>query len=575
MNETASKRAELPDDPELLKALVREKDFRIAVLEEELRLHILKRFGASSEKANPDQLGLFNEAEATTAETVTAEAAPVEEISVPAHTRKKPGRKPLPAELERVRIVHDIPESEKPCPCGGGKLRRPVGEVVSEQLDIVPARIRVLQHARLKYGPCEDCDGVFGLSETSAHHEACRCGHGDHDEHAACSVTTSEGSDVTAHAATSEPAPATGVAAEPRAIVVAPLPAQPIPKSNASPGTCAYIATAKFEDGLPLYRQEKMLARIGVDISRGTLAAWMIRLGELIVPLVNLMQDTVLSYDVLQMDETTVQVLKEPGRAAQAKSRMWVRRGGPPDKPVVLFDYDPSRSGAVAARLLDGFQGYLQTDGYDGYNKVGALPGVTHVACLAHARRKFDEALKTQKAFARGGLAAEGLALIQRIYRIEKIAREAHLNAEQRQQLRNERSRPIWEELRAWLDRVRNHAPPSTNTGKALGYLDGEWQRLIRVLDDGRLEVDNNHCENAIRPFVLGRKAWLFSDTPAGADASARLYSVIETAKASNREPYAYLRHVFTELPKAVTAADVEALLPWNFAQPATLSVAA
>ena len=295
----------------------------------------------------------------------------------------------------------------------------------------------------------------------------------------------------------------------------------------------------------------------------------------MIVPLINLMNETQLAYDVLQMDETTVQVLKEDGRAAQSKSRMWVRRGGPPQAPIVLFDYDPSRSGAVALRLLQDYKGFLQTDGYSAYEKVGALLGLVHVACLAHARRKFDEALKAQTANGRGGLAAEGLALIQRIYRIERVAREAALTAEQRYQLRNEKSRPIWNELRSWLDRVRGHAPPSTLIGQALAYLDSQWSRLIRVLDDGRLEVDNNFCENAIRPFVLGRKAWLFSDTPAGADASARLYSLIETAKASGLEPYAYLVRVFTELPKAKTLIDIEALLPWNIARPATHSVAA
>lgn len=278
MTHTPQRMAELTDDLEALKALVREKEFRIAVLEEELRLHILKRFGASSEKASPDQLGLFNEAEATATTTVDGEAAsePDATVTVPEHTRKKPGRRPLPAELERERIVHDISEAEKICPCGSDTYRRPAGEVVSEQFDIAPARIRVLQHARQKYGPCEDCDGVFGLAEASAanvsaeasdKNEQCPCGHDHHDE-TACAMPASAGSDAEA---------------EPHVIVVARMPPQPIPKSNASPGTCAYIATAKFEDGLPLYRQEKMLARLGIDISRGTLAAWMIRLGELVV----------------------------------------------------------------------------------------------------------------------------------------------------------------------------------------------------------------------------------------------------------------------------------------------------
>ena len=191
------------------------------------------------------------------------------------------------------------------------------------------------------------------------------------------------------------------------------------------------------------------------------------------------------------------------------------------------------------------------------------------------ARRKFDEALKAQKKTGRGGLAAHGLALIQKLYRVEKIAREAGMSAQARKKLRDDKARPIWSELRQWLDRVRGHAPPSTKIGQALTYLDNQWPQLIRVLDDGRLEVDNNFCENAIRPFVLGRKAWLFSDTPAGANASARLYSLIETAKANGCEPYDYLKRVFAELPKATTLAEIELLLPWNAAPPATHSVAA
>ena len=293
------------------------------------------------------------------------------------------------------------------------------------------------------------------------------------------------------------------------------------------------------------------------------------------MPLINLAEEVQLAYDVLQMDETMVQVLKENGRAAQSESRMWVRRGGPPDKPVILFNYDPSRSGKVAWRLTEDFKGYLQSDGFSGYDAVGRREGVVHVGCLAHARRKFDEALKAQRAGDRGGLAAEGLTLIQRIYRIEKAAREAALTPEQRKQLRDERARPVWDELRRWLDAKRGHAPPQMLIGKAMTYLDNQWPQLIRVLNDGRLEVDNNRCENALRPFVLGRKAWLFSDTPAGAEASARLYGLIETAKANGCEPYAYLRRVFADLPKATTLSEIEALLPWNVVRPATLSVAA
>ena len=366
--------ADTPDNVVTLKALVHEQALKIAALQEELRLLLHKRFGASSEKADPAQLQLFNEAEMTAASAPEAAEA-AGEITVPEHTREKRGRKPLPSLLPRVRIEHDIADGEKICPCGCTLSR--IGEETSEQLDIEPAKIQVLQHVRFKYA-CRSCEGS------------------SHDG---------------------------------PAVTIAPVPAQPIPKSNASPGLLAHIVTSKFVDGLPLYRQETMFARIGVDLGRGTMANWMIRAGELVVPLINLMHETQLGYDVLQMDETTVQVLKEEDRAAEAKSRMWVRRGGPPKAPIILFDYDPSRAGAVALRLLEDYKGFLQTDGYSAYEKVGAHLGLVHVACLAHARRKFDEALKAQSKTGRGGLAAAGLALIQKIYRVEKVAREAGLTA--------------------------------------------------------------------------------------------------------------------------------------------------
>ena len=553
MSDAAEKTPDLPDDVGALKSIIgekstqlREMELRIAVLEEQLRLAAHKRFGASSEKADPDQLGLFNEAESLgLASDAGTASTPEIEVTVPAHTRAKGGRKPFPDHLPRERIEHDIAEAEKLCPCGSGHARPRIGEVISEQADIAPAKIKIIANVRFKYGPCHVCDGVFPEAGTSE--------------------TTSVDAKPPPAAATSTP----------RTIVVAPMLPQPIPKSMATAGMCAFIAIMKYADGLPLYRIEKILARYGLTIPRATLASWMIKLGELIVPLMNLLHETQVSYDVLQMDETTVQVLKEDGRAAQTKSRMWVRRGGAPKQPVILFDYEPTRSGAVAWRLLEDFKGFLQSDGYSGYIAVGKRDGIAHLGCLAHARRKFDEALKTQKQNGRGGLAAEGLALIQRIYRIEKVAREAKLTPEQRQKLRDEKARPVWDELRKWLDAKRGHAPPQTLVGKAMTFLDNQWPLLIRVLDDGRLEVDNNLCENALRPFVIGRKAWLFSDTPAGAEASARLYSLIETAKANGCEPYTYLQRVFTELPKATTLAETEALLPWNVAEPATQSVAA
>jgi len=499
--------------------LVSEKDQRIALLEEQLQLLRHKCFGASSEKASSDQLHLFNEAEASVEPQTAEDDDPV----VPEHKRRKRGRKPIDANLPRVTIEHDIPEAEKICACGCQKTR--IGEETSEQLDIIPPKVQVMRHVRYKYA-CRSCEGTEDDGPT---------------------------------------------------VVIAPLPPQPIPKSNASPGLLAYIVIAKFLDGLPLYRLTKIFARIGFDLGRGTMANWMIRMGELIVPLINLMNEVQLDYDVLQMDETSVQVLKEPGKAATSKSYMWVRRGGPPDKTIILFDYDRSRSGAVPLRLLADYNGILQTDGYDGYAAAAACNDLTHVGCLAHARRKFDEAVKAQlkKKTGRGGLAKQGLDLIGRIYGVEREASRRELTPSQRKQLRDEKAKPLWDELRAWLDKSIGQVPPQVLTGKALGYLDRQFLQIKRYLDDGRVEVDNNLCENAIRPFVMGRKAWLFCDTPAGADASARLYSLIETAKANGMEPYAYLRHVFTELPKAITAADIETLLPWNVTLPATQSVAA
>ena len=206
-----------------------------------------------------------------------------------------------------------------------------------------------------------------------------------------------------------------------------------------------------------------------------------------------------------------------------------------------------------------------KTDGYDGYNAAVASNHLTHVGCMAHARRKFSEVVKAQGRNKKRGKAHRGLTLIQKLYRLEKQAR--NLAPEKRHALRQRYARPILDEMRSWLDQVLPQVPPTSATGKALNYLHNEWEKLLRYLDDGRLEIDNNAAENAIRPFVLGRKNWLFSDSVKGVKASANLYSLIETAKANGLEPYAYLRYLFTELPKAETVNAIEALLPGNLDQ--------
>jgi transposase len=497
---------QLPNDIDALKSLVADQAVRneqlqsqVILLQEQLNLALAKRYAASSEKISPDQVCLFDEAEADVPAIVDADDAV---IRVPAHTRKKRGRKSLPDNLPRVDVIHELPESERRCD-HDGRLLAEIDEVISEQLDIIPAKIQVIRHIRKKY--------------------ACSCG---------------------------------------QCIKTAPLPAQPIPRSMASPGLLAHIAVSKYQDALPLYRQETILQRIGVELPRATLANWMIQTGILIQPVINLLRDRLLDHDILQMDETTVQVLNEAGKSAQSKSYLWLQRGGPPDQPVVLYDYDPGRGAGVPKRLLADFSGYLQTDGYDGYNAIVAANGLVHVGCMAHARRKFSEAVKAQGKNKKKGKAHRGLILIQKLYRVEKRARR--LAPEDRYVRRQQQARPVLDELRSWLDDSLPLVPPTSATGKAMHYLHREWEKLIRYLDDGRIEIDNNGAENAIRPFVVGRKNWLFSASVKGVKASANLYSLIETAKANGLEPYAYLRYLFTALPKAETVDVIEALLPGN-----------
>ena len=503
---------QLPDDIDALKILVAEQAARntqldqenarlgakVLSLQEQLNLALARRYAASSEKLSPDQIRLFDEAEVEAQE----EPAEDERVTVPEHSRRKRGRKKLPDSLPRVDVIHELAADERLCPHDGDVLAE-IGEVTSEQLDIVPARIQVIRHIRKQY--------------------ACKCG---------------------------------------QCIKTATLPPQPIPKSLASPGLLAHITVSKYQDALPLYRQETILRRIGVELPRATLANWMIKAGALVQPVINLLRDRLLAYDIVQMDETPVQVLKEPGKRAQSKSYLWLQRGGPPDQPIILYDYDPGRGAGVPLRLLDGFKGYLQTDGYDGYNAAVASNHLLHVGCMAHARRKFSDAVKAQGKNKKSGKAQHGLALIQKLYRVEKQA--GQLTPLERFDYRQQHAKPRLDRLRSWLEDSLPQVLPGSTAGKALNYLHNEWDKLTRYLDDGRLEIDNNLAENAIRPFVVGRKNWLFSTSVEGVNASANLYSLIETTKANGLEPYAYLRYLFAELPRAETVEAIEALLPGN-----------
>jgi transposase len=514
----------LPEETDTLKAFIASqarqhraqlanKDERIAGLEEQIRLLLAKRFGTSSEKVSQAQLGLFNEAELE----AQTEQEP-ETVSVPAHERKRGKRKPLPASFERVDVIHDLDESDKRCPHHDVALEH-FGEDTSEQFEIIPATMRVLVHKRLKY----------------------RC---------PCCVGT---------------------------LVRAPMPPQPIPKSIASPGLLAYIVVAKYLDALPLYRQEQIFARLGVELSRATMSGWVIRMGELVQPFINLLREQLLECPYIHMDETTLQVLKEPGKSPESKSYLWCQMSTGPERPIVLFEYDPGRSSEVPKRLLEGFSGTLHVDGYAGYSAVVRNQDLNRLFCNAHARRKFTDALKAQglnpnklpdKPPDKAKRALKAVGFYKSLYTIERRIKDEPPGV--RYEVRQRESVPVLKRFKVWADKLHPKVAPSSKLGQALSYLLNHWDGLVRYCEDGRFDIDNNAAERTLRPFCIGRNNWKFADTQAGARASAQLYSIIQTAKANGHEPYAYLRHIFTELPKATTVEDIEALLPYRL-DPATL----
>ncbi len=479
------------------------------LLQEKLTAHLRKLFAAKSEARGSDQRDLFfNEAEAL-APTADTPAAQEEEgeasVEVAGHQRSKRGRKPLDAALPREIVRHELPEAERRCPHDGSPLVE-IGVETSEQLDIVPQQVRVIQHQRVKYA-CPCCD---------------------------------------------------------QGIKVTPAPARIIPKGLLTPSALAWVVTSKYQDALPLYRQAALLARFGGDLSRNTLAASMVRVGEAVQPVINLLRDHLLESDLVFGDETVIQVLKEPGRAAQTKSYLWAQMNGI-GPPIRLFGYAPGRGGAQAAALYAGIRrgAVLMTDGYEVYNGIAAAHGLVHLGCWAHCRRYFVEAEEVIPKKARGPdqPATQFIAAIAELYAVE--ARSRPMTASERAALRAQESRPVLARIEAMRLRHVHSVPPNSLLGKALHYLEAQWPKLVRYVDNGDLPIDNNACENAIRPFVIGRRNWLFADTVAGAHASANLYSLIETCKANGIDSYRYLVDLFQRLPSATTADDYEALLPW------------
>jgi transposase len=411
-----------------------------------------------------------------------------------------------------VDVIHDIPEDQKQCSCGS--TLDWIGEETSEQLDFIPAQLRVLRHIRPKYA-CKRCEGV----ET-------------------------EGNPVK----------------------IAPPPKQIIEKSIASPSLLAFIIIAKFVDALPFYRQSKQFDRLGYELSRTNMVNWTIQLGKRLKALCERLRQEVLSGPLINMDETPIQVLKEEGRDPTTKSYMWVTCTGASENPAIYFHYHPSRASAVAQELLQSYNGVVQTDAYVGYDFIHASPDMKHAGCWAHSRRKFMEVVKLKKKArqtdAKFGHAEEALQYIRQLYAIEREADEKELTCRQRVSLRREKAQPVVDDFHQWLKSLKSKTHPKGLLGKAILYTLNQWEQLTLFLEFGFIPLDNNLAENTIRPFVVGRKNWLFCDTVAGAEASARLYSLVETARANKLNPHHYLQTLFERLPGAETEDHLKSLLP-------------
>jgi len=437
---------------------------RVEILREQnewLKRRFFARHSEALSEEEQRQLKLFDEAELAAAEP---DGAPRQSnlVRIPEHVRQQPKRRPLPQALPRVEVIVDIPEEQKRCGCGAELVR--IDEEASEKLDVIPPQLRVIRTIRPIYA-CHACEG----SGDEAH----------------------------------------------KAVRIAPMPPAIIDKGIASAGLLAYIVTGKFCDSLPLYRQQKQFARIGVDLSRRTMADWMIATAEACAPLMKLLEARVRSGPLLQLDETRLQVLGEPGRANTSLSFMWVARGGPSEAPVILYHYAASRGAQVAHQMLGNYEGYVQTDGYEVYDQVcDGAKGVVHVGCLAHVRRDFHDAHKSSQ---KSSSAEEALATIARVYRAESL-RELYKDPQEFAGERRRQVEPILAEFRAWLDRRSRQVPPETLLGKAIGYAVGQWPKLIRYLEHPAMTPDTNavlslglrypeHFGNLLENRVHGRKA--------------------------------------------------------------------
>jgi transposase len=445
---------------------------------------------------------LFNEAEVEATKPELEEDADLGETTVESHKRKRGKRKPLPEHLLREVVVIDLQDSEKMDINGQPITLRVVGKEISEKLEYMPASLKVLEIQRLKY-----------------------------------------------EAVSPESGESTIMTAKPEPTIV--------PKGIVTPSLLAGITVNKYADGLPLYRQEEIFARLGINLPRSSQGRWIIAAFKQCQPIWNVLEDRLMRSLYVACDETWTQVLKEKGRKAERDSWMWLRATPSDREKIVLFDYDPHRSGAVAQRLFADYKGILQVDGYGAYNILEKQEGLIRIGCNMHGRRKFSDA-HTVGAKQGQSLAEVALKFYKDLYDLEERAKE--LSWEERHELRQKEATPIWAKFKAWAEANSRKVPPKSKIGEAFHYFLNEYDYLIGYLRDGRLEMDNGFAERAIKYFAIGRNNWLFSDTEAGAEASSLFYSFVVTAKLNGVNPLHALTRIFKEVPKAKTIEDYERL---------------
>jgi transposase len=500
---------QLQEENARLLALVNQKESTIQHqkssienLQHQLHLFRTARFGRKSEKGVvSEQFALQFDEAVPAQETESAEVKTSTETITYTRNKKGTGRKALPKSLPYIEKIYDLSAEERQCACGCQLTH--ISDEVTEQLDVVPQMTFRVVHVRKKYA-CKTCEETIRLAK---------------------------------------------------------LPKQPLDKSMASAGLLAAVIDSKFNRHMPLYRQEAMFHEAGLSVTRGTLSNWLIHAAKLLTPLVKLMEASIQEYDVAYADETSLQVLKEKGRLPTQLSYMWLFIGGPPEKRAFIYQYHPSRSHQIPLNFFTDFKGYLHADCYKAYVTMGERPNIQHVACLAHARRYFMDVVKATK---KEGLAQQVVKLMAKLYELEKRLKEQNASAQTIFTERQQSAKPILNELKTLLDESQLKVMPKSPLGKAVFYALTHWNSLCRYLNDGRLEIDNNRSERSIKPFVIGRKNWLFHGNDIGANAGSILFSLIETCKQHQVDTFAWLKFTLNTIRSAQTIEQLERLLPFN-----------